>query len=237
MFLERFPDVRALSSAARAELLRAWAGLGYHRRALALREAARGIVRDHGGRVPRDPASLRALPGVGPYTAAAVASIAFGEPVAALDTNVARIVARVLTGAEPDELPRDRLVDGAEALLDPAAPGEWNQALMDLGRFVCRPAPRCAECPVRDRCRFAGSGRQPGEPARRQSPFAGSTREARGRVLAVLRERGRATLAEIAEATGLPPGRVAAATSALAADGVVTLVPGDRSARGYACID
>src|SRR5262245_60007442 len=94
-FLQRFPDVRTLASAARAELLRAWGGLGYPRRALALREAARAIVRDHGCVVPSDPDVLLALPGVGPYTAAAVASIAFGAPVAAIDTNVRRVTARV----------------------------------------------------------------------------------------------------------------------------------------------
>src|SRR5262245_62460917 len=97
-FLERFPDVRTLAAAPRSAVLRAWDGLGYNRRAVSLSEAARRIVRDHGGRVPADPATLRALPGVGPYTAAAVASIGFGLPIAAVGTNVRRVVARAVRG-------------------------------------------------------------------------------------------------------------------------------------------
>ena len=236
-FLERFPDVRALSSAARAEVLRAWEGLGYHRRALALREAASVIVRDHGAAVPGDPAALQALPGIGPYTAAAVASIAFGEPVAAVDTNVWRIAARLIDGVEPGQIHPRRAWDVAQALLDRSNPGAWNQAMMDLGRFVCRPAPRCDGCPVRDRCRFARSGREPGEPARRQAPFDGSSRQARGRVLAVLRDRGGATLGEIADVSGLPAGRVVAAARALATDGIITLAEHGTGTRAYACID
>ena len=115
-FVDLFPDVGALGAASRADVLRAWAGLGYNRRAVALHEAARAIVRDHGGRVPRDVAELRRLPGVGPYTAAAVASIGHGEPVAALDTNVRRICARVVHGVEPDEVSAPRLAADAEGV-------------------------------------------------------------------------------------------------------------------------
>src|SRR5438876_715357 len=103
-FVERFPTVRDLAAAPRAEVLRAWAGLGYNRRAVALSEAARAIVRDHSGRVPSDPAALQRLPGVGPYTAAAVASLAYGVPAPALDTNVRRVVARARVGTEPHEV-------------------------------------------------------------------------------------------------------------------------------------
>jgi len=236
-FLARFPDVRTLSLAARAEVLRAWAGLGYHRRALALREAAAVIVRDHGGRVPSDMDALRSLPGVGPYTAAAVASIAFGVPVAAIDTNVRRITARVLHGAEPDEVPAARLRADADHLMEPAAPGAWNQALMDLGRFVCRPAPRCAECPVAPACRFALEGRIPHASGRRQPTFEGSVRQARGRVLAALRNRGGAPVAELASLAGLSVERTAHAATALAADGIVTIASGDVSVETYVSID
>ena len=227
-FLARFPDVRALSSAGRAEILRAWGGLGYPRRALALREAARAIVRDHGGRVPGDVDELRALPGIGPYTAGAVASIAFGRPVAAVDTNVRRVTARLLHGLEPDDVPARRIGADAGSMVDPAAPGEWNQALMDLGRFVCRPVPRCAACPLAFACRFpreAHAARRPH--GGRQEPFEGSMRQARGRILASLRDRGGATLEELGERTGMTIERTSAAASALARDGVVTLVEGD----------
>ena len=236
-FLQRFPDVRSLSSAARAEVLRAWAGLGYHRRVMALREAARAIVRDHGGRVPGEVEALRALPGVGPYTAAAVASIAFGARVAAVDTNVRRITARLLHGAEPDEVSPHRLQADADALVVDGAPGDWNQAMMDLGRFVCRPAPRCGECPVAFTCRFALEGRVPRPSIHRQPVFEGSTRQARGRVLAALRDRGGASVRELAALTGMPVERAARAATALAEDGVVTLAPGGGPVDAYVSID
>jgi A/G-specific adenine glycosylase len=236
-FMARFPDVRALSSAARPELLRAWAGLGYHRRALALREAAQAIVRDHDGEVPRDVVSLRALPGVGPYTAAAVASIAFGVPVAAVDTNVRRITARVVHGAEAEEIPARVLRAEADATVDPASPGEWNQALMDLGRFVCRPAPRCAECPLANGCRFALEGGSPRPSSRRQPAFEGSVRQARGRVLAELRERGGASVLELAAGTGMPVERTSRAAASLAGDGLATMDTTQISVDTYVSID
>jgi A/G-specific adenine glycosylase len=222
-FLERFPDVRALSSAARAELLRAWGGLGYPRRALALREAARTIVRDHDGRVPSDPSELRALPGVGPYTAAAVASIAFGVPVAAVDTNVRRVTARVVHGTGPEGIAPRQLQAEADAMVDPASPGEWNQALMDLGRFVCRPVPRCGECPLASGCRWNLEGASPRPAGRRQPAYEGSDRQARGRVLAVLRERGGASIREIAATTRMPLERTSRAAAGLAGDELASL--------------
>jgi A/G-specific adenine glycosylase len=237
-FMARFPDVRTLSSAARAEILRAWAGLGYHRRALALRDAARAIVREHGGEVPRDVASLRALPGVGPYTAAAVASIAFGVPVAAMDTNVRRIAARIVHGAEPDEVPRARLQADADAMVDPGSPGEWNQALMDLGRFVCRPMPRCGECPLASGCRFALEGEpRPPFARRRQPAFEGSARQARGRVLAALREHGGASVREIALETGMALERTSRAAAGLAGDGLATVDTQEISVDTYVTLD
>jgi A/G-specific adenine glycosylase len=237
-FLERFPDVRALSSAARSELLRAWGGLGYPRRALALREAARTIVRDHDGRVPADVEAMRSLPGVGPYTAAAVASIAFGVPVAAVDTNVRRIVARVVHGAAPDGIAARRLQADADEMVDRASPGEWNQALMDLGRFVCRPLPRCGECPMAGGCRFALEDAPTRPSARRRQPaFDGSARQARGRVLAALRERGGASVRELAADTEMPVERTSRAAAALARDGLVSLDMFQISVDTYVSID
>jgi A/G-specific adenine glycosylase len=222
-FLERFPDVGSLSTAARADLLRAWGALGYPRRALSLREAARAIVRDHGGAVPADRPSLVALPGVGPYTAAAVASIAFGDVVAAVDTNARRITARFVHGVEPDDVPPRQLGAVADAMVAPHRPGEWNQALMDLGRFVCRPVPRCPACPLASRCRFRLDGGIPRASARRQPAFGGSMRQARGLVLSCLREAGSASIDAVAQVTGLTPDRTAEAAAALAHDGVVTV--------------
>lgn len=219
-FLRRFPDVRGLASAPRREVLVAWDGLGYNRRAVALAEAARRIASEHDGRVPRDPSALRGLPGVGPYTAAAVASIAFGLPVAAVDTNVRRIVSRVSGGV--DDLGAGRVRELAEAWLDPAEPGAWNQALMDLGRELCRPRPRCGPCPLAAGCRYALGDRGAGaRPARRAEPFEGSMRQVRGAVVRALRSRPSATPREIAEVLGVPEERVAEAVRRLAAEGIL----------------
>jgi A/G-specific adenine glycosylase len=177
-WLERFRDERALAGAAPADVLRVWSGLGYNRRALALRAAARIVARDGW---PHDAAGLRALPGVGPYTAAAVAAFAWDEPVAAVDTNVRRVIER-----------RDGVRRGPAALARRAAelvPAEraaaWNQAMMELGATVCRPrAPRCDVCPVRAGC--AGPGPAAPQAPRRRVRFEDSDRWARGRVVAAL---------------------------------------------------
>jgi A/G-specific adenine glycosylase len=220
-FVARFTDVRALAAASRADVLRAWAGLGYNRRAVALHRAAQAMVRDHGGRVPRDDEALRRLPGIGPYTAAAVRSIGYGEAVAAVDTNVGRICARVIHGADPSEVPADRLARDAQAWLDPSSPGAWNQALMDLGRVLCRPSPRCEGCPLAARCRFRASGRIGRRSGGRQPPFEGSARQVRGSVVEVLRTQRSASVAALAERTGHPPGAVAAVMASLESEGIV----------------
>src|SRR5262245_52002667 len=141
-FLLAFPTVEALAAAPRSAVLRSWAGLGYNRRAVRLHEAAKRIVTLHGGRVPAAPEVLRGLPGVGPYTASAVAALAYGVPVAAVDVNVARVVARAELGLDPHAAGRGRVSEAADAALDRRRPGPWNQAVMDLGRELCRPRPR-----------------------------------------------------------------------------------------------
>jgi A/G-specific adenine glycosylase len=228
-FLARFPTVDVLADASRGDVLREWAGLGYHRRAVALHDAARIVGRDHAGRIPSDLTILRTLPGVGEYTAAAVASLGYGIPVAAVDTNVRRIWARVVHGAEPDEVARLR--DDAQAWLDPARPASWNQALMDLGRTVCRPAPRCGECPLRRWCRFAATGRAGRGSTRRQGPFEGSLRQVRGAVVAHLRERSPSTVGSVTTETGYGVAMVADAIRGLARDGVVEATPAARDGR------
>jgi A/G-specific adenine glycosylase len=219
--MRRFPSVRVLAASSRADVLRSWAGLGYNRRAVALHRAAQAVVADHGGRVPIQPESLQMLPGVGPYTAAAVASIAGGAPVAAIDVNVRRIVGRVGFGA--DGAPAAAVDGVANRWLDRDDPGGWNQALMDLGREHCRAQPRCAGCPLARWCRWRRSGgaAQDAAPARRQGAFEGSMRQVRGRVVDVLRSRPSAGAGSIARDTGFPSGRVDAALDGLERDGVV----------------
>jgi A/G-specific adenine glycosylase len=221
-FLGRFPDVAALAKASRADVLRAWGGLGYPRRAVALHRTARAVIDEHDGVVPGDVAVLQTLAGVGPYTAAAVASIAFGVPVAAIDTNVRRVVARLAYGREADVVPASDIRSAAAAWLAVAEPGDWNQAVMDLGREVCRPTPRCGTCPLAESCRFRASGDARRTSRRRQPAFEGSMRQVRGAVVRELRGRVRAAPIEsIAAALSLPVPRVDLAVDALERDGIV----------------
>ena len=218
-FIRSFPSVRALAHASRRDVVSAWGGLGYNRRAIALANAARRVVEEHGGRIPTDPTVMRSLPGVGPYTSAAVASIAFGEPVAAIDTNVRRIVSRVFDGT--DDATPARVRELADAWLDPSDPGGWNQALMDLGREVCRPRPRCGVCPLGPSCRSAALGVEPSPPRPRPEPFEGSMRQVRGAVVRALRDRPSATIAALAEITGLDAERVAEAVRRMTDEGLL----------------
>jgi A/G-specific adenine glycosylase len=199
-FLKRFPTVAHLARARPAAVLRAWAGLGYYSRARHLHLAARKIVVSHHGKFPRDLQAALALPGIGSYTAAAVLSIAHGQPLAVLDGNVARVLARL--EARRGELRRPaawrQLQTAADALLARQAPGDWNQAMMELGATVCTPrAPRCPQCPVERWCRARALGlaeRLP--PARRKTRAVKITVAAavlldpRGRTLLVRRPGG-----------------------------------------------
>lgn len=224
-FVARFPDVRSLAAAPADDVLAAWAGLGYYRRARHLHEAARVVVREHGGRVPSDPAGFAALPGVGRYTAGAVLSIGFGAKLPVLDGNVARVLARWT--ARP--LQARRLADAkvlwalaASLVAEPgpaaASPGDWNQALMELGATVCTPrAPRCGACPVRRGCRAFALGRPEAYPP--AAPRRGTERLRRA--IAIVARAGRLLVArrEGALLDGLwePPGVELAAGAPAAA--------------------
>lgn len=192
-FMRRFPTVQDLAQAAPADVLRQWAGLGYDRRALALWRAARIIVDEHDGQVPHDLSALEALPGVGPYTARAVAALAFGKPVGAVDVNVRRVLGRVVAGAH-DALAAGAMQRHADAAVPADHPGEWTHAVMDIGATVCRPrSPRCDACPLRPWCRYARGDRPGGATtathAVRERPvrFASTNRWLRGRIMARLR--------------------------------------------------
>lgn len=154
-FLERFPDPATFATCSDDELQEAWRGLGYYRRARLLREGARAVVRDHGGEVPADPDSLRALPGIGAYTLGAVGSIAFGHPIIAVDGNVERVAARhegIDTNVKRQP-GAGRVRAFAQRHLDRDRPGDFNQAMMELGATVCTPRnPSCQACPVADDC-------------------------------------------------------------------------------------
>jgi A/G-specific adenine glycosylase len=155
-FMARFPTVEALAAAPLEDVLKAWEGLGYYARARSLHRAAGRIVADHGGRIPDGMASLSALPGIGPYTAAAVLSIAYGRDHAAVDGNVIRVLSRLFCIRQnPASGPvRQMMADLADRLLPEGRAADFNQAMMELGATVCTPRkPRCGVCPVEDRCR------------------------------------------------------------------------------------
>ncbi len=191
-----------------AEVVRLWSGLGYNRRALNLHRAAVTVVRQHGGTLPAEDAALRALPGVGPYTARAVRSFAFAHDVAAVDTNALRVLARCVTGTPLTT--REGFALG-DRLVPAGRSWEFNQTMFDLGATVCTSArPDCDACPLRRQCVWhrAGTGRGP-DPwrasplSRRQSVFAGSDRQGRGRLLQALRHGGVAQ-GVLADACGWP---------------------------------
>jgi A/G-specific adenine glycosylase len=194
-FIALFPSPTALAVASPAAVIRAWRGIGYNRRAVALRAAAIEIVNDHGGRVPDTYDELVRLRGIGPYTARAVLAIAFNQPVAALDTNIQRVLTRAFVG-DDDVPPR-----GLQALADGYVPADraatWTHALMDVGAAFCRARnPRCDACPLRSSCAYAsrkgaigdtGSAAQR-SPQRPSPPFESTTRWLRGRILDRLRD-------------------------------------------------
>jgi A/G-specific adenine glycosylase len=152
-FMARFPTVESLAQAEEPEVLAIWSGLGYYRRARMLHKAAKVVGTELAGKMPETAEALRELPGIGEYTSAAIASIAFGDPVAAVDGNVERVVLRV-TGTE---LAAKAIRETAQTLLDRSRPGDYNQAMMELGATVCLPKnPLCLECPVQALCRTRG---------------------------------------------------------------------------------
>ena len=208
-FIARFPTVESLASAVLQDVLDAWTGLGYNTRALRLREAARII---HANGWPTTPETLSGLPGVGPYTAAAVASFAFGAHVPAIDTNLRRVLSRwhgeALHGAA--------LAAAADKVLGQPA-DVWNQAMMDLGATVCLPKrPRCTTCPVKDWC----SGPAAYTPPTAQGRFEGSARQLRGAIIRTL-VRHTAGIDDIVQQTGFAPAAVEAAINDLVAEGLV----------------
>lgn len=188
-FLEDFPAPPAMAAAPLGDVLRAWQGLGYPRRARNLHDAATAMVARHGGAVPDRLDDLLALPGIGPYTARAVLVFAFERDEAVVDTNIARVLAR----AAGERLTPRRVQALADSLVPRGDGWAWNQVLMDVGAQRCRPAPRCGDCPVAPACTWHRAGHPAPDPAvgsagvsSRQAPYEGSARQARGRVLRTL---------------------------------------------------
>ncbi len=225
-WMERWPTPAALASDAPGEAVRMWGRLGYPRRALRLHGAATAITETHGGEVPDDHAALLALPGVGEYTAAAVASFAFRRRHVVLDTNIRRVFARAVTGVEyPAQATTAAERRTATALLPQAAEtaAGWAVGVMELGALVCTArSPECGACPLRPHCAWQRAGRPPYEgPARRGQTYEGTDRQVRGKLLAVLREaHGEVAQARL-DAVWPEPVQRARALDGLVADGLV----------------
>jgi A/G-specific adenine glycosylase len=190
-FLDTFPNVHALANADTAEVIRLWSGLGYNRRAVNLQRAAKAVVDRFGGEFPRNVVTLRELPGIGAYTAGAIAAFAFEQDVGFLDTNMRRVVNRLLFGTEPQA--ERTLMDAAERLVPPGQSWAWNQALIEFGALQCTARrPACVICPLQTECaaypivQTELAAKPRGENAKRER-FETTSRYFRGRIVEVLR--------------------------------------------------
>lgn len=195
-FLERFPTLQALAEAPTAEVIRTWSGLGYNRRAVNLQRTAQAVLERHGGEMPRDLAELRALPGIGPYTAGAIACFAYEQDVGFFDTNIRRVLHRLFYGPEwPQPLATPREIQALADALVPVSEGyDWNQALMQFGGAQCTARrPACLTCPLQSYCRAFPeiqtviANLPKGTRIKKEESFAGSSRFYRGRVIEALR--------------------------------------------------
>lgn len=233
-WLERWPDAAALAQASVADVVRAWDRLGYPRRALRLREAAIAIVEHHGGEVPSDVGELLALPGVGDYTARAIAAFAYQQRHPVVDTNVRRVIARAVHGKADTAPPSTRrdLAD-AENLL-PAAPeaaAEFSAALMELGAIICTArTPRCDDCPIAPACQWRAAGYPAHDGPRRtpQARYEGSDRHVRGLILATLRNAAHTVTSPELENIWADHAQRQRAIDTLTADGLIV-----RDTNGY----
>jgi len=215
-FTERWPTVAHLAAAEDADVMAAWAGLGYYARARNLLKCARVVAEDHAGRFPRTEDALRALPGIGAYTAAAVAAIAFDRPATVVDGNVERVMARLHAVETPLPAAKPILVAHAEALTPPERPGDYAQAVMDLGATLCTPkSPACGICPWREPCAARAAGTAPDLP--RKSPKAAKPTR-RGAVFVAVTPSG-ALLMETRPPKGLLGGMPAPPTTDWTEDG------------------
>jgi len=225
-WMRRWPTPADLAGATAADAVRQWSRLGYPRRAIRLHAIAQELVGKHGGEVPASADVLLALPGIGPYTAAAVASFAYRQRHAVLDTNVRRVLARLVTGVAlppPATSAAERRL--AESLLPAEGPqaARWSVAVMELGALVCTAArPSCVSCPVAAQCAWRQAGSPPAAPRRAGPGYEGSDRQCRGRLLAALRAAPGPVPAAGLEAAWHDSGQRARALAALITDGLVT---------------
>jgi len=230
-WLQRWPTPAALAAEEPAAAIRAWARLGYPRRALRLHAAARTIGEIHNGEVPSSEVVLRSLPGIGEYTAAAVAGFAFRQRTVVLDTNVRRVLVRILRGEAlppPAVTNAERAEAAAIVPADGPAAAHWAVAVMELGALVCTArSPDCPACPVQTRCRWLRAGQPAARDRPRSQGYEGTDRQARGRILAVLRGADDAVPSSAIEPAWSPAGQRERALASLIDDGLVVVDNGD----------
>jgi len=228
-WLARWPSTSALAADPPGEAVRQWGRLGYPRRALRLHESATIITRDHRGEVPSTHEALLALPGIGRYTAAAVAAFAFGQRHAVLDTNVRRVLARLASGEEfPGQQPSVAEYRLAESLLpeDPPTAARWSVAVMELGALTCTAArPKCGTCPVSTHCKWLANGSPPAATRPQGQRYEGTDRQCRGRILALLRDSPTPVPLDRFDLIWPPTPQRARALDGLVADGLVDPLP------------
>ena len=241
-FLSKFPTVSSLAHASAMEVIQAWKGLGYNRRAVDLQRSAQAIEHQYGGEVPSDPKTLRALPGIGEYSASAVACFAYDRQIPVVDVNVRRVLSRAARGT--DELSVDQTRAIAAEWLAPGDAYRWNQALMDVGAMICRiDAPLCTQCPLKASCSYRAQGKNKAKREHRppkQARFEGSSRQKRGGIIDHLRDTAGegvslAVLAKVIHPNGdRNLGWLVELLEGLERDGLVEMTPGARrgSARG-----
>ena len=234
-WLAAWPTPAALATEPAGEAVRAWGRLGYPRRALRLHAAARAIVDRHDGQVPASYDALRALPGIGDYTAAAVASFAYRQRHAVLDTNVRRVLARAVSGTEFPPVAVTRAERELATRLLPEEPTDaahWAVAVMELGALVCTATnPGCERCPLLDRCAWVAAGRPAHDgPARKVQTYAGTDRQCRGRLLAVLRDTEASVPKAVLDAVWPDQPQRERALASLVTDGLVVALPDGRFA-------
>ena len=232
-WMTRWPTPADLAAESPGEVVRAWGRLGYPRRALRLRETAVAVTQRHGGVVPDDEASLRALPGIGSYTAAAIMAFAFGRRTTVVDTNVRRVLARVVQGREHAAASLTAAESALAASLvpdDEADSATWNVAVMELGALVCRArGPRCEECPVQDLCAWVGAGRPPHDgPPRRGQAWHGTDRQVRGALLQALRDARGPVRRSVLDDAAADRAQVDRCIASLIEDGLLEPVGGGR---------
>lgn len=224
--IERFDTPASMAVADQAEVIRLWSGLGYNSRAIRLHRCAQEIVRLFEGHVPNSEEALLRLPGIGPYTARAVLVFAFERDLCVLDTNVSRVLARCVAG---EQLSRRQAQTLADALVEPGRAWTLNQALLDHGASFCQAKPQCSACPLRRKCAWAKAGFGEPDPAAvsalaptKQTPFAGSLRQVRGRLLALARDGDLTTAVLEALILDFDVERVQRALSDLEREGFIT---------------